>query len=193
MQWTAEAEAAIKKVPFFVRRKVRDRVEQETAEAGRRAVTLADVKASQKRYLARMGEELTGYRVEACFGAAGCPNRLEDGSRLLERIEAVMREADILSFLKQLGGRLGRHPRLDRELPGLYDADTVIAIVQASVDLYKARSRNGRRFAHLLTDADCDALAQRFEPLAPALYHPTLEFTRDLKDNGSAVIKPDID
>ena len=34
MKWTPEAAAAIKKVPFFVRKKVRARVETEAASAG---------------------------------------------------------------------------------------------------------------------------------------------------------------
>jgi len=35
MKWTPEAEVTIKKVPFFVRKKVRLRVEKEAAEAGK--------------------------------------------------------------------------------------------------------------------------------------------------------------
>ena len=58
MQWTQEAEAAIKKVPFFVRKKVRSRVEEESRQAGKTTVSLTDVRLTQKRYLARMGEEI---------------------------------------------------------------------------------------------------------------------------------------
>jgi hypothetical protein len=47
MKWTEEAEAAVKKVPFFVRKKVRTRVEKEAAEIGKTSVTLSDVKATQ--------------------------------------------------------------------------------------------------------------------------------------------------
>ena len=50
MQWTEEAEAAIKKVPFFVRKRVKIRVEKEAAEAGKKTVSLADVKATQKQH-----------------------------------------------------------------------------------------------------------------------------------------------
>ncbi len=46
MKWTSEAEAAIKKVPFFVKKKVRSRVENEAAAAGKKVVSLADVKAT---------------------------------------------------------------------------------------------------------------------------------------------------
>ena len=45
MEWTPEAETAIKKVPFFVRKRVRARVEKEAAAGNRPRVSLADVKA----------------------------------------------------------------------------------------------------------------------------------------------------
>ena len=53
MKWAPEAKAAIKKVPFFVRKKVRLRVENE-AVAGKEVVSLADVKATQARFMAKM-------------------------------------------------------------------------------------------------------------------------------------------
>lgn len=262
MQWTPEAEGAVRRVPFFVRRKVRARIEADTAAAGRAAVTLADVEASRRRFLARMSEEVQGYRVETCFGAGGCPNRIADTADLAERIEGILQAADLLGFLRsrvdgplkfhhefrvavaecpnccsqvqikdvgviaacrpqitaagcsgcgacvdvcpdkavatteagpridvdlcqrcgrcigacptgtlatgetgyrvQLGGKLGRHPRLARELPGLYCADAVVSLVRACIDLYKEKSGNGRRFAEVLTDADFEALAKRF-------------------------------
>jgi hypothetical protein len=49
MKWTAEAEELLKKVPFFVRRKVRARVEKEAREAGIPVVSPAEVTATQKR------------------------------------------------------------------------------------------------------------------------------------------------
>lgn len=54
MQWTDQAEAAVKKVPFFVRKKVRARVEKEAALAGRTEIHLCDVNATQARYLKKM-------------------------------------------------------------------------------------------------------------------------------------------
>ena len=56
----------------------------------------------------------------------------------------------------QLGGKLGRHPRLAAELPGIYDADSVLAIIRDCLALYKSRSRNGRRLADLLTETDIE-------------------------------------
>jgi dissimilatory sulfite reductase (desulfoviridin) alpha/beta subunit len=261
MKWTDEAEAAVKRVPFFVRKRVRARVEKEAAAAGKSRVALADVKATQTRYLDKMGSEVKGYQVDACFGSGGCPRRAANSEDLLERIEKVMAEADLLAFLKSrvsgslkfhhefrisiadcpnacsqpqikdvgilgavtpaitpepcsacgacadackeeaialdaageiqavdldrcvhcgaciqacptgtldvkkqgyrilIGGKLGRHPRLARELPGIHDSDTVIEMLHAFLVFYKSHSTRGQRFSQLLTDAHIDAFA----------------------------------
>jgi dissimilatory sulfite reductase (desulfoviridin) alpha/beta subunit len=270
MQWTTEADAALKKVPFFVRKRVRARIEQEVAGSGKAAVTLSDVNAAKARYISGMHAEVKGYQVETCFGSGGCPNRAVVSDGLVERLESLLAAQDLLAFLKarvpgglklhhefrvavadcpnacsqpqirdigiigacapvltdaactgcaacvaacaeqavaldeavprpridmrrclscgkciracptetliagsegyrvQLGGRLGRHPRLARELPGIYAADQVIAVVEACLDFYKARSRHGERFAHLLEDEDFAAFARRFDTKSTA-------------------------
>jgi len=110
MDWTPEAEAEIKKVPFFVRKKVRRRVEGDASTAGKTIVGLADVKATQKRYLSRMSSEIKGYQLDACFGPSGCPNRAIQADKLVERIEGCLREADLLTFLKrEVGENLKFH------------------------------------------------------------------------------------
>jgi anaerobic sulfite reductase subunit C len=110
MQWTAEAEAAIKKVPFFVRKKVRARVEDEAQKAGKNTVSLADVRLTQKRYLARMSEEVKGYQLETCFGPGGCPNRAIDSDRLVERLEQVLKSSNLREFLEtRVKGGLKHH------------------------------------------------------------------------------------
>jgi dissimilatory sulfite reductase (desulfoviridin) alpha/beta subunit len=264
MDWTPEAEAAIKQVPFFVRKRVRARVEKEAKGDGKGRITLADVKATQARYLSGMHADIQGYQIDTCFGPSGCPNRAVIGDRLLARIETVIQAADLLGFLKsrvkgdlkfhhefrvtlsdcpnacsqpqikdvgiigaavpettneacsqcaacsescaeraialtsenrppridpqrclncgqciracptgtvaeawkgfrvQLGGRLGRHPRLARELPGIFSEDRVVEIVQECLRFYKNRSRHGERFAHLLQDSDFEDFSRRF-------------------------------
>lgn len=266
MQWTPEAEKAIRKVPFFVRKKVRTRVEDEARQAGAVQVTIADVKATQQRYIKGMSREVTGYQAENCFGPSGCPHLVMSGEKLLEKVEKVLHEADLLGFLKskgirefkfhhnlrvalaccpnacsqpqikdigliaadrprigsqpcsgcgacvavcreaairldpeppapcidnehcvncgqciaacptgtlesdrkgyrvQLGGKLGRHPQLARELPGIYDEDTVVEIIRTAIDIYKRKNRQGKRFAEVLTDEDLQLLAERFAP-----------------------------
>lgn len=264
MKWNAEAEAAIKKVPFFVRKKVRARVEQEAAKQGKPQVTLAEVKATQKRYLTGMSKEVKGWQLDACFGPSGCPNAIAAGGALVEQIEFILQDSDILGFLKskgiteikfhhefrvtvaecpnacsqpqikdigiiaasrpsitgeacsacemciesckedaielehdparprislrrcvacgqcipvcptgtlatgvigyrvQLGGKLGRHPQLARELPGLYDQETVLDMIRACLDLYKAKSHRGERFGDILQMTDISEMTQRF-------------------------------
>jgi dissimilatory sulfite reductase (desulfoviridin) alpha/beta subunit len=264
MKWSPEAEDALKRVPFFVRKRVRARVEKEAQDAGKDRVALADVKATQTRYLSGMQAEIKGYQLDTCFGPSGCPNRAVISDPLLARIEALIKAADLLSFLKsrvkgdlkfhhefratladcpnacsqpqikdigiigarvpettgeacsqcgacneacsemaitlsgtdappridpvrclncgqcirscatgtiaeawcgyrvQIGGRLGRHPRLARELPGIFNEDQVIEILQACLELYKTRSRNGERFAHLFQDKDFEDFSRRF-------------------------------
>lgn len=65
----------------------------------------------------------------------------------------------------QLGGKLGRHPRLARELPGIYDEATVPEIVRACLTLYKESARGGQRFGEVLTPEAFKSLAARFKPV----------------------------
>jgi dissimilatory sulfite reductase (desulfoviridin) alpha/beta subunit len=259
MQWTDEAEAALKKVPFFVRKKVRSRVEKEAVEDGRTVVDIEAVRTTRRRYLSGMAAEVRGYQLDTCFGPGGCPNRAIVSDDLVRRLEPVLQSADLLSFLREqvgddlkfhhefrvtvadcpnscsqpqikdvgiigavlpavteepcthcgacvdvcpdsaitldetvvidrercmacgkcipscpagtvgekargyrvlLGGKLGRHPRLARELPGIFDQQGVIRILEACLALYKKKSRRGKRFAEILTDADFDDLAK---------------------------------
>lgn len=264
MKWTAEAEAAVKRVPFFVRKRVRSRIERETAAEGKTLVTVAEVKATQKRYLSNMSSEIKGYQLDACFGPGGCPYRACPADSLLEKIEALLQKEDLLGFLKQqvaedlkfhhefritvaecpnacsqpqikdigiisactpaltdepcsrcsacveacregaltlsgasetpevdihrcvgcgrclqvcpdgritegqrgyrvqLGGKLGRHPRLARELPGIFSEVEVLEIVHACIKYYKVHSSEGQRFAEILSDAAFEKLAARF-------------------------------
>jgi dissimilatory sulfite reductase (desulfoviridin) alpha/beta subunit len=263
MDWSTEAGNAVKKVPFFVRKRVRARVEKDAREAGKKEVTLSDVKATQARYLKSMPSEIKGYQVETCFGPGGCPNRAAISDGLLEQIEVLLENEDLLGFLKehvsgdlkfhhefrvtladcpnacsqpqikdigiigacspqltdeactlceacvdacredaitldaekecpdiddakclycgkcmqvcptgaiaegtsgyrvQLGGKLGRHPRLAKELPGIYSEQQVLDIVRDCLNFYKKTSKHGRRFSQILTSSDFDEIARR--------------------------------
>ena len=63
----------------------------------------------------------------------------------------------------QLGGKLGRRPKLAKELPGIYQTQDVLTIVGACLKIYKQKSRLGKRFAYILSDADYNALVKRFK------------------------------
>jgi len=90
MRWTPEAEKAVERVPFFVRKRVRKRVEEEAIRSGADHVHLEHVERCKERYLNRMEDEVKGYQVETCFGPSGCPNRAimddETAGLLEERI-----------------------------------------------------------------------------------------------------------
>lgn len=264
MKWTPEADDAIKKVPFFARKKVRARVEEEARKAGRPTITLVEVKATQKRFLTGMAADVKGFQLDACFGPSGCPNAIEPNQALMVKLEALLTKAQLKEFLVslgitdlkfhhefrvtmaecpnacsqpqikdvgiiaacqprltdaectlceacvdackenaitlgegagvpaidmqgcvacgqcipvcptgtlvhgkkgyrvQLGGKLGRHPQLAREMPGIYDPDTVLQIVQACIDLIKSKSTKGERFGQLLKPQDFDQMVDRF-------------------------------
>ena len=255
MKWSDEAEAAIKKAPFFVRKKIRARVEKEAMEAGRTTITMEDVSATRNRFLTTMKDEVRGFQLDTCFGAGGCPNTIMDSQPLVEKIETILMEADLKHFLLNtvdgplkfhhefrvtlaecpnacsqpqikdvgiiaaaspeitdnpctlcgaceeiceelaitldmdqkkpvisrtacvscgkcinacpasvlkinkngfrilLGGKLGRHPVLAHELPGIFNQEEVLAILKKCLKFYKERSKGGRRFSELLAEA----------------------------------------
>ncbi len=258
MKWSQEAETAIKKVPFFIRKKVKKKVEAYAVQKGKRCVDLLDVKELKKNFLSKGGMEkdIRGYEVSSCFGNSGCPNVAMSCAQLAKEIEDILKKEDILSFLKEnvkedlkfhhefrvglsdcpnacsrpqivdigiigavlpaicdtpctlcnacveicdekavtvdsihekvsidyqvclmcakcikacptgtiekgrkgfrvlLGGRLGRHPRLGMEVPGLKTDDQVLDIVRKAIRFYKENSKNGQRFSHLLSSVD---------------------------------------
>jgi anaerobic sulfite reductase subunit C len=265
VEWTKDAENAVKKVPFFVRKKVRARVEEQVARTGKKIVSLTDVRTAQKRHLQKMSEEIKGYQIDTCFGPGGCPNRTVHSEQLLERIEKMVLAEDLLSFLKQrvpgdlkyhhefrislaecpnacsqpqikdmgiigamvpgvtnedctaceacidicpddairlkdnpqqpeidlnrcmacgkcvgvcptqtiqetekgfriqLAGKLGRHPQLARELPGVYPQEKVLDIVHYCINFYKKNSRHGERFAQIFKKSDFDFLVEKLQ------------------------------
>ena len=256
MKWTPDAEAAIKNVPFFVRKKVRSRIENEIAAAGKKIVSFSDVKAAQARFMSKMSSDIKGYQVDTCFGSSGCPNPANNGDILVKKIESLLEKADLLNFLKerlegdlkyhhefrvtlsecpnacsqpqikdvgiigavipeitdeecsdceacveacietciildsdenipeidhercvkcgkcihvcptgtiavkkkgfrvQLGGKLGRHPKLATELEGIYSENEVLLLVKDCIDYYKKHSKHGERFAKIFDVSD---------------------------------------
>ena len=263
MKWSSDAEAALKKVPFFVRSKVRKTIEHQVREQNKKQVTLDDVQKAQKRFLNRMAEDIRGYQADTCFGSSGCPHRAVSCDSLMHQIEKRLTEADLLGFLKQtvgdqlkyhhefrvsaaecpnacsqpqirdlgiigavvpeitdqvctgcascvsacpdsavtidhdrgvpvissaaclmcgrcitacptgtiragqkgfrvqLGGRLGRHPRLGMEFPGILTEAQVLEVLDNALRLYKTRSRAGERFSRLITEQDLETILSR--------------------------------
>ena len=113
MKWTKEAEAEIKKVPFFVRKRVRTRVEEEAKSAGLEEVSLTEVHQTRARFLNRMEDEVAGFQVESCFGDGGCPRKAHGSRELQQRVTAFLEAEDIRGFLKKsVAGKLKFHHEL---------------------------------------------------------------------------------
>ncbi len=110
MEWTPEAEAWLKRVPFFIRKKVKREVEKWLADQGRSRVTEEDFLRAKEALRGPASQAREGFAVEACFGGAGCENALTDSRALLEKIEKLLAQAELTSFLMaKVGGPLKHH------------------------------------------------------------------------------------
>jgi dissimilatory sulfite reductase (desulfoviridin) alpha/beta subunit len=271
MQWEKDAEEAVAKVPFFVRSRVKKRVEEEAARLGAAKVGLAHVRACQERFMNKQEDEITGWQVETCFGASGCPNRAIAADELPAALSERISRRNLKEFLRErvrgplkfhhefrvsisdcpnacsrpqiadlgligasrpeitnehciecmacvhacregavtlpakvpfidagrcvscgqcaracapgtivegqqgfrvlVGGKLGRHPRLARELPGIHRPAAVLEIVECCLDHYQRHSTRGERFGEVLEAtglAELEAcIADRLAALPP--------------------------
>ncbi len=110
MEWSQEAEKAVSRVPFFVRRRVRKRVEEEAKTRGGKIVTIEHVVDCQKKFLKNMADEVKGYQVETCFGPGGCPNRAVADEDLAEQLDTLLAEQNLRDFLlSRVKGPLKMH------------------------------------------------------------------------------------
>ncbi len=253
MKWLKEAEDAVSRVPFFVRKRVKKRVEEEAIRCGAREVTLEHVRNSKRRFLDRMEDEVIGFRVETCFASSGCPNRAVPDETLIAKLETLLSSKKLKTFLKErvkgplkwhhefrlsvsdcpnacsrpqiadvgligacvpeiteeacnecgscftickedaialqdgrpvidplrclfcaqcigacptgtlkagergyrvlVGGKLGRHPRLATELPGIHSPEETLEIVERCTDLFQEQCVRGERFGEILERA----------------------------------------
>ena len=113
MTWDSEAENRLRRVPFFVRKHVREKVEKEVAAAGRSCVTQADLENSKRRHLKKLSEGVKGYSLEVCFGSSGCQNAVVVSADLVSQLEDLLEKADLLTLLRsRLGERLKLHHQL---------------------------------------------------------------------------------
>lgn len=110
MNWSDEAEKAVSRVPFFVRGRVKKRVEEEAANAGAGRVELTHVEACRRKFLKSMDDEVKGHVVETCFGPSGCPNRVSPVGDMAEDLENLLAGHNLREFLKKVvGGPLKMH------------------------------------------------------------------------------------
>jgi anaerobic sulfite reductase subunit C len=110
MKWSPQAEEAVSRVPFFVRRRVRKRVEEEASRLNAAEVTLEHVTACQKRFLKNMESEVKGYRLETCFGGNGCPNRAVIDDGLVKQVDDLLAARNLRELLlSRVEGPLKMH------------------------------------------------------------------------------------
>jgi anaerobic sulfite reductase subunit C len=113
MTWDSEAEKMLRRVPFFVRKRVRTKVEEEVAAAGRNCVTAGDLEESKRKHLKSLSEGIKGFSLDACFGSSGCHNAVVASTNLLSNLDSLLEKADLLTFLRsRLGDRLKLHHQL---------------------------------------------------------------------------------
>jgi dissimilatory sulfite reductase (desulfoviridin) alpha/beta subunit len=113
MTWDSEAEKMLRRVPFFVRKRVRTKVEEEVAAAGRNRVTKKDLEESKRKQLRSLSEDIKGYSLDACFGSSGCHNAVVASADLVSELDNLLEKADLLTFLRlRLGERLKLHHQL---------------------------------------------------------------------------------
>jgi anaerobic sulfite reductase subunit C len=101
VDWTDEAKQAVSRVPFFVRKRVKKRVEEEADRCGAKKVTMEHVRACQQRFLKNMEDEVKGYQVETCFGPSGCSNRAIVCESLPIALEKTLSRRKLKDFLKE--------------------------------------------------------------------------------------------
>jgi anaerobic sulfite reductase subunit C len=113
MTWDIEAEKMLRRVPFFVRKRVRMKVEEEVAAAGRNCVTKGDLEESKRKHLKSLSEGIKGYSLDACFGSSGCHNAVVASADLVSNLDNLLEKADLLTFLRsRLGERLKLHHQI---------------------------------------------------------------------------------
>jgi len=262
LKWSKQANEALSGVPFFVRKRVKKRVEEDATSVGAYEVTIEHVRACQKRFLNRMEDEVKGFQVETCFGPTGCPNRAVISDGLPQKLEKKLLKRNLKEFLKKrvkgplkmhhefrisvsdcpnacsrpqifdvgligacrpeisiepctqcgacvevcrenaislendvpfvddekclycgqciqlcpagtlkeaesgyrilFGGKLGRHPRLGTELPGIHEVEEVPGIIEQCLNHYQKYCFKGERFGEILERT----------PLPPSLLAP---------------------
>jgi dissimilatory sulfite reductase (desulfoviridin) alpha/beta subunit len=123
MKWSAEAEAALAKIPFFVRNRVRHYVQNEAEASHASIVTLTHVEFCRKRFFQTVHEEIKGYRIETCFASSGCPNSLLSDELLVPRIELLVQSKRLRdALLSRVDGELKFHHEMQIVVAGCPNA-----------------------------------------------------------------------
>ncbi|OAG27875.1 4Fe-4S binding protein [Thermodesulfatator autotrophicus] len=110
MKWEPEAEALLKRVPFFVRKKVKKKVEEFVRARGEATVTRESMLAAREALRDKAAQAEKAFSVEGCFGISNCPNAVTSSEELLNHLEKILEEKELTSFLKEkIKGPLKHH------------------------------------------------------------------------------------
>ncbi len=110
MKWSEEAEKRIKKVPFFIRKRVRKEVEKEARSQGSSIVLSEHLDSCRERYMSGREHQTRGHEIDQCFGADGCPNSAADLTGISERLEGLLKSHKLREhLLKTVSGPLKMH------------------------------------------------------------------------------------
>ncbi len=104
MIWTEEAEQATRRVPFFIRGKVRREAEKEASEQDSNRVLLKHVQDCRQKFLSGKAVESKGFQIETCFGADGCENCTIESAPLIAELEKMLLSRNVAGFLKERVG-----------------------------------------------------------------------------------------
>ncbi|MFH0787324.1 MAG: 4Fe-4S binding protein [Pseudomonadota bacterium] len=87
-----------------------------------------------------VSEEGPNIDFEKCLSCGQCIPACPTGT-LLE---------DLQGFRVLIGGKLGRHPQLGKELDRIYSREEMIQLLNEYLDLYQAENRHGERLGEIL-------------------------------------------
>jgi dissimilatory sulfite reductase (desulfoviridin) alpha/beta subunit len=62
-----------------------------------------------------------------------------------------------------VGGKLGRHPRLAEEIPGIFTSEEIPEVVERCLDLFQRHCRKGERFGEILERTGTEELRTEIE------------------------------
>ncbi len=112
MEWTEEALEKLRKVPFFVRKRVKKQVEEYLKKQGKHRVDLESFLEAKKVLLKKLSEAEKAFEISGCFGLNSCPNAITSSEGLLSSIEKLLKDERLGEFLlKKTNGNLKAHHR----------------------------------------------------------------------------------
>jgi dissimilatory sulfite reductase (desulfoviridin) alpha/beta subunit len=158
MEWTEEALKKLKRVPFFIRGKVKKQVEDYLRAQGRQKVDLEGLLEAKRVLLNRMGEAEKAYEVSGCFGLDSCPNAITSSENLLIRIEELLKSEKVSEFLRhKVKGKLKAHHKFKVLLSECPNACSQIYIADVGIcGFMKIEIEKGKCTGCGLCEAVCE-------------------------------------